>query len=132
MALKLFGSGAVGLLVASGLLAYFAPISPLEWVGFGAVGVVVACWLTVSFAAPGRLSERLAWLGATVLYVALGSLFLNLFLGALAGDGWAAWAGRIAFGFLLAFFGAGLVVAARRLVRVFAGRTAAKAESATN
>jgi hypothetical protein len=132
VALKLLGSGVVGLLVACGLLAYFAPVSPLEWVGFGAVGVVVACWLTVSFAAPGRLRERSAWLGVTVLYVALGSLFLKLFSDALANDGWVAWAGRIAFGFLLAFFAAGLALAVHRLLRVFAGKTSGKVESATN
>jgi hypothetical protein len=129
---KLLGSGGVGLLVACGLLAYFAPASPLEWVGFGAVGVVVACWLTVSFAGPGRLRERSAWLGATVLYVAIGSLFLKLFLGALANDGWLAWSGRIAFGFLLALFAAGLALALHRLLRVFAGRTSGKVESATH
>ena len=132
MALKLLAAGAVGLLVACGLLAFFAPPSPFEWVGFAAVGVVAACWVTVSFAAPGRLHERSAWLGATVLYVALGSLFLRLFVDALANDGWTAWAGRIAFGFLLVFFGAGLAVALYRLQRVFAGKGAAKTESPTH
>jgi hypothetical protein len=104
-------------------------LSPLAVVGFGAVAVLVACWLTAAFAAPGRLRERAAWLGATALYVAFGCLFLSLFLRARAND---SLAGTLGFGFLLAFFTVGFVLAAQRLLRALAGKSAGKVESATN
>jgi hypothetical protein len=127
---KLVGFGAVGVLLACGLTARFAPeLSPLKLVGFGGVGALVACWLSASFAAPGRLRERVAWLGATALYVALGCLFLSLFLSARADDSLVR---MLAFGFLLLVFGTGLVLALHRLLRAFTGRGAGKTESATN
>ena len=106
-----------------------AALSPLEWVGYGAVTVLVASWLTVAFAAPGRLRERTAWLGATAMYVAFGCLFLSLFLRARAND---SLLGMLGFGFLLAFFSAGLVVAVQRLLRAFAGGGDGKVESPTH
>jgi len=104
-------------------------LSPLAVVGFGAVAVLVACWLTAAFAAPGRLRERAAWLGATAMYVAFGCLFLSLFLRARAND---SLAGTLGFGFLLAFFTVGFVLAVHRLLRTLAGKSAGKVESATN
>jgi hypothetical protein len=104
-------------------------LSPLAIVGWSAVAAVVACWLTVSFSAPGRTRLRAGWLGALAMYVAFGCLFASLFLRARAGD---SIAGMIGFGFLLAFFSAGFVLAALRVVRAFAGRSDAKVESATH
>jgi hypothetical protein len=104
-------------------------LSPLATVGWSAVAVLVACWLTASFAAPGRLRDRAAWLGTLAMYVAFGCLFLSLFLRARAND---SLLGTLAFGFLLAFFGAGLVLAVHRVLRAFAGRDSGKAESATH
>jgi len=104
-------------------------LSPLATVGWSAVAVLVACWLTAAFAAPGRLRDRAAWLGTTAMYVAFGCLFLSLFLRARAND---SWVGTVGFGFLLAFFGAGFVLAANRMLRAFAGSDPGKAESATN
>jgi hypothetical protein len=103
--------------------------SPVALVGFGAVAVLVACWLTAAFAAPGPPRERAAWLGATAMYVAFGCLFLSLFLRARAND---SLAGTLGFGFLLLFFGSGLVLAVHRLLRAFSGRGAGKTESATH
>jgi hypothetical protein len=98
-------------------------------VGFGAVAVLVVCWLTAAFAAPGRLRDRAAWLGATAMYVAFGCLFLSLFLRARAND---SLAGTIGFGFLLLFFAAGFVVAVQRLLRALKGQATGKVESATH
>jgi hypothetical protein len=103
--------------------------SPLAIVGFAAVAVLVACWLTAAFVAPGPRRDRAAWLGATAMYVAFGCLFLSLFLRARAND---SLPGTLGFGFLLAFFTAGLGVALHRLLRAFAGGGTSKVESATN
>ena len=102
--------------------------SPLATVGWSAAAVVVVCWLTLSFGA-GATRLRAGWLGATAMYVAFGCLFLSLFLRARASD---SLAGTLGFGFLLAFFGAGFVLAVRRTLRTFAGKDAGKIESATN
>ena len=104
-------------------------ISPLATVGWSAAAVVVACWLAVSFAAPGPRRLRAGWLGATAMYVAFGCLFLSLFLRARGND---SLAGTIGFGFLLAFFSVGFVLAVQRLLRAFAGKSEKKIESATN
>lgn len=104
-------------------------LSPLALVGFSAVAVLVVCWLIASFTAPGRRRERAAWLGTTAMYIALGCLFLNLFMRARAND---SLAGTLGFGFLLAFFAVGLVLAVQRVVRAFSGRETGKVESATH
>ena len=106
-----------------------ADFSPLAIVGFGAVAVLIVCWLVTAFTAPGRTRDRVAWVGATTMYVAFGCLFLSLFLRARAND---SWVGTLGFGFLLLFFTAGFVLAVHRLVLVFAGRSGGKVESATN
>jgi Zn-dependent protease len=103
--------------------------SPLATVGWSAVAVVIACWLTLSFAAPGPTRLRAGWLGAAAMYVAFGCLFLSLFLRARGNE---SLAGTIGFGFLLAFFSVGFVLAALRMLRAFAGKAAGKIESATN
>jgi hypothetical protein len=103
-------------------------LSPLAIVGWGAVIVVVVCWLTLSLAS-GATRLRAGWLGAMAMYVAFGCLFLSLFLRARASE---SLAGTIGFGFLLAFFSVGFVLAAQRTLRAFAGKQAGKIESATN
>jgi hypothetical protein len=105
-------------------------LSPIALVGWSGVAVLVASWLVVSLTSPGRRRDRAAWLGAVSLYVALGCLFLSLFLRSQAGG---SWLGMIAFGFLLVFFASGLVLATHRLLRALAGRgPAGRLESATN
>jgi glucose uptake protein GlcU len=94
-------------------------LSPFQIVGFSAVALVVIGWLVVSFSKPGAARARAAWLSATALYVALGTLFTSLFVRARQGG---SLAGTIVFGFLMAVFAAGLVLAAVRSVASFAAR----------
>ena len=103
--------------------------SPLATVGWSAAAAVVACWLTVSFSTPGRTRLRAGWLGASAMYVAFICLFLSMFLRARGND---SLAGMIGSGFLLAFFSTGFVVAAHRTLRVLAGKSVGKVESATH
>jgi len=103
-------------------------LSPLALVGWSAVAAVVVCWLTAAFAA-GPLRNRAAWLGATGFYVALLCLFVSLFLGARGND---SMAGTLGFGFLVVFFGCGLVLASLRTLRAFAGKDGKSGESATH
>ena len=103
--------------------------SPLAIVGWSAALGVVVCWLTLSFASAATTRLRAGWLGATAMYVAFVCLFLSLFLRAQAGESRGA---MIGFGFLLAFFGVGLVIAAQRTLRAFAGKEVGKVESATH
>ena len=57
------------------------------------------------FARPGQSRSVVAWVAASALYVALLSLFVNLLLRAREAD---STLGMVAFGFLVAFFTAGL------------------------
>jgi hypothetical protein len=75
--------------------------------GYTGAAVVVVAWLIVSFTAPSPKRTVVEWLGACGLYLALVALFTNLSLRAQASG---STAGLIAFGFLLALFGSGLVV----------------------
>ncbi len=97
--------------------------------GFGAALLVVACWLTAAFAAPGRLRDRAAWLGATSFYAALLCLFVSLFLRARADD---SLAGTYGFGFLVAFFACGFVLASLRTLRALGAKDGRRVESATH
>ncbi|MGH7287910.1 MAG: hypothetical protein ACREI8_07820 [Myxococcota bacterium] len=106
-----------------------AELSPLASVGWSALALVVACWLTAAFAAPGRLRDRAAWLGATSFYAALLCLFVSLFLRARAND---SLAGTLGFGFLVAFFGCGFVLASLHTLRALGGKDGKSVESATN
>jgi hypothetical protein len=83
-------------------------------VGWGAVGVVVVLWLAISFSQPSRRRERLEWIAATSLYVALSMLFLNLVMRARESDNSFA---LLAFGFLLLVFACGFVVSLANTVR---------------
>lgn len=103
-------------------------LSPLASVGWSAVAAVVVCWLTVSFSS-GALRLRAGWLGAVGMYVALGCLFLSMLLRARGND---SLPGTLAFGFLLAFFSLGFVLATHRLLRALSGKASGKVESATH
>jgi len=98
-------------------------------VGWSAVALLVACWWTAAFAAPGRLRDRAAWIGASALYVALLCLFVSLFLRALANE---SRAGTFGFGFGIVFFGCGLGLASVRTLRALAGKPGKGTESATH
>jgi hypothetical protein len=82
-------------------------MSVLAVVGYSALGVLVAGWLFTSFGPQGPRRSLVAWVGASALYVTLLSLFLNLLMRARESD---STVGMIAFGFLVAFFSAGLLL----------------------
>jgi hypothetical protein len=86
-------------------------VSLLKIVGFTSLAVLVVAWLTVSFLAPGPTRARVSWVATTFMYLALLSLFTNLFQAALR-EGSAL--GMIAFGFLGLVFLAGFGVSVVR------------------
>ncbi len=88
-------------------------MSGLAVVGYTAVGLLVAGWLFVSFGPQGPRRSLVAWMGASALYVALLSLFLNLVMRARESD---SMLGMIAFGFLVAFFSVGLALCVWRTI----------------
>lgn len=94
-------------------------MSGLVIVGYSAAGVVVAAWLLLSFGPQGASRSTTAWLGASALYVALLSLFVNLLLRARESD---STLGVIAFGFLVAFFSVGLLLSVWRTIGQARGR----------
>jgi hypothetical protein len=83
------------------------PMTVISMVGYTGATLVVLAWLFVSFSAPSPKRTVVEWLGACGLYLALVALFTNLSLKAQAAGSTAA---LVAFGFLLALFGSGLVV----------------------
>lgn len=91
---------------------------PIAIVGFGAFAVVLVLWLVISFSEPSRARSLLEWLGATHLYVALGSLFLTLVLDAQADESTIR---LVAFGSLLFIFALGFVVSLVNTVREIGG-----------
>ena len=75
----------------------------------GAVGLalLVISWLVVSFSEPGPRRAVVEWIGACGMYAALLALFVILSLRAQESGSTPA---MVAFGFLVALFGSGLVV----------------------
>ena len=98
-------------------------MSALALVGWSAAGVLVALWLAVSFMAPGLRRERVEWLAAVSMYVALLSLFTNLVLRARAADNTL---GLVAFGLLWVIFAGGLLVALANALRAGRGGSGAQ------
>lgn len=97
-------------------------------IGWSGVGVLVLSWLIVSFSAPGPRRTVFEWFGACGLYVALLSLFTSLLGRMIASD---SLVGMIAFGFLVVFFGAGLILCLVQTALSFRGQRNI-ASSATN
>lgn len=97
-------------------------MSALALVGWSAAAVLVVLWLVVSSLAPGPRRERIEWLAATSMYVALLSLFTNLVLRARAAENSL---GLVAFGLLWLVFAGGLLVALANALR--SGHGGAKA-----
>jgi hypothetical protein len=100
----------------------------LPSIGMGAVAVLVLGWLTVCFQPAGPRRASIEWLAAAALYLALLCLFVSLVLRALEADNRFA---AYAFGFLVAFFGAGLAVSLSRTLSQLRGRTASGSSAAT-
>jgi hypothetical protein len=101
-------------------------VSPLAIVGWSAVAVVVVATLVTALLEVGPARARAASLAATGIYVALCSLFLNLFLRAREGE---SAPGMIAFGFLLVLFVAGLGIS---LVKLAGSLRAARSKEASH
>ena len=98
-------------------------------VGVAGLALLVIGWLVVSFSAPGPRRERIEWLAACGMYVALLSLFVHLSLRAQENGSTAA---LVAFGFLALFFAAGLLVCLNQTVAALRGRRGKGTESATH
>ena len=97
--------------------------------GYAGVTLVVIAWLFVSFAAPSPRRTVVEWIGACGLYLALVSLFTNLSLRAQESGSTAA---LVAFGFLLALFGSGLVVSLVQTLLAFRGPSGRASADATH
>lgn len=104
-------------------------MSPIAIVGYAGVGVVVIAWLVVSFTAPNPKRTVIEWLGACGLYLALVALFTNLSLRAQESGSTAA---LVAFGFLLALFGSGLVVSVVQALLAIRGPSGRASADATH
>lgn len=104
-------------------------LSWIQWVGVVGVTGLVVGWLVTSFLAPGPGRSRAAWLATVSMYLAFLALFSGLFLRAHAAG---SLAGRIGFGFLTAFFLAGLGLALTRSVRALRGREGPGADHAAH
>ena len=95
-----------------------ALLSYVPTIGFSGLGLLVVTWLIVSFSQPGPRRAIFEWLGAIGLYVALFALFVNLLGRSIAGD---SILGMIAFGFLAAVFGFGLLLSLFQLLASLRG-----------
>jgi len=91
-----------------------------------AAAVLAVGWITVSFLAPGRLRIALEWISALAMYLALIALMTHAFQRA------ESWLGTILFGFLIAMFSLGFLVALRLFVRDLAGGGARAGTDATH
>jgi uncharacterized membrane protein len=103
----------------------------MEWVpivGYVGLAVLVLAWLVVSFTQPGPRREVIEWLGASAMYVALLCLFVHLLGRSLEQE---STVGTVAFGFLVAFFGAGLLLCLVQTVSSLRG-SRGQVSSATN
>jgi len=105
------------------------PMTPIAIAGYAGAGLVVIAWLVVSFTAPSPKRAVVEWLGACGLYLALVALFTNLSLRAQESGSTAA---LVAFGFLLALFGSGLVVSLVQTLLAFRGPSGRASADATH
>jgi hypothetical protein len=83
------------------------PTTGVALIGYAGLGMLIVAWLVVSFSAPSPRRVLVEWFGACGLYLTLVSLFVHLSLTAQAEGSTPA---MVAFGFLVALFGSGLVV----------------------
>ena len=105
------------------------PMTGISIAGYVGAALVAIAWLFVSFAAPSPRRTVVEWIGACGLYLALVSLFTNLSLRAQATGSTAA---LVAFGFLLALFGSGLVVSLVQILLAVRGPSSRASADATH
>jgi hypothetical protein len=102
--------------------------NPLVIIGACALAVLVVGWLVVSFSEPGPRRTVIEWISATAMYTLLLMLFTHLVRGAIeSGNTFA----LVAFGFLCALFGGGLLVSLYQTITSLRGAGASGA-STTN
>jgi hypothetical protein len=106
-----------------------AMLEAFEVIGFTGAAILVTGWLIVSFSPPTQRRERVEWVAACGMYLALLSLFTHLSLKAYANGTHGA---VVAFGFLVLFFTTGFVVCLNQTVTALRGRSTKGAESAVN
>ena len=106
-----------------------AMLAAFEVIGFSGLAVLVIGWLLVSFSAPNQRRERIEWVAACGMYLALLSLFSHLTLRAFASGTHAA---VVAFGFLVLFFTSGFIVCVNQTITALRGHSTKGPESATN
>jgi hypothetical protein len=106
-----------------------AMLTAFEVIGSTGLAVLVLGWLIVSFSRPGLRRERIEWIAACGMYLALLSLFSHLSLRALASGSKGA---LVAFGFLVLFFTTGFIVCVNQTVTALRGHSTKGAESPTN
>ena len=104
-------------------------VTGISIAGYAGAAIAVIAWLFVSFAAPSPRRTVVEWVGACGLYLALVSLFTNLALRAQQSGSTAA---LVAFGFLLALFGSGLVVSLVQTLLAFRGPNGRASADATH
>jgi uncharacterized membrane protein len=97
-------------------------------VGYGGMAVLVVGWLVVSFSPPSPRREIIEWISTCGMYLALLMLFVSLVTRSRDAGNIAA---TIAFGFLVALFGSGLVVCLFQTLRSLRGSGQTQS-SATN
>jgi hypothetical protein len=100
-----------------------------EVIGFTGLSILVIGWLLISFQTPSQRRERIEWISACGMYLALLSLFVHLSIRAYERDSHAAMA---AFGFLVLFFTSGFTVCLTYTLTTLRGGTVGGADSATN
>jgi hypothetical protein len=103
-------------------------VHEITMIAIGAAVVVAIAWLVVSFLQPTAQRRKVEWLGATALYVALLSLFVNLIRRSIESGNTV---GIVAFGFLAGMFAIGLVIASAKTIGALRGRGSA-ADGATH
>ena len=106
-----------------------AMLEAFEVIGFTGAAILVIGWLVVSFSPPTQMRERVEWVAACGMYLALLSLFTHLSLKSYANGTHAA---VVAFGFLVLFFTTGFVVCLNQTVTALRGRSTKGVESAVN
>jgi hypothetical protein len=106
-----------------------AMLEVFEAIGFTGAAILVTGWLIVSFSPPTQTRERVEWVAACGMYLALLSLFTHLSLKAHADGKHAA---VVAFGFLVLFFTAGFFVCLNQTITALRGQSTKGSESAVN
>ncbi len=103
-------------------------LSPFNLVALVGAAILVPGWILAVVLKPGPTRDKVGWVGATALYLALSSWFLGHCLRFWHEERWAL---LVPIGFLAFMFSLGLLVSSYRTIGQFVDRTSAS-QSATN